>query len=116
MALELEAGRVPEDVSRKGAPYDISRPPRKIEVKAFGGSARGEPVALEKRQADEAKSDPLNFYLYVVDNVTAGDGSQLAVRVIPGDQVVAWIERTTPQVTYWPMFRTGEYDCAGQEV
>jgi len=67
-------GRKPEDVTRKGAPFDISSPPRKIEVKAFGGSARGAPVPLEDRQVAEARSDPANFYLYVVDNVTTGDG------------------------------------------
>lgn len=70
MQCELAAGRVPEDVSRKGAQFDISSPPRKIEVKAFGGSARGAPVPLEERQVREAASDPANFFLYVVDNVT----------------------------------------------
>ena len=74
MQLERAAVRKPEDVTRKGAPFDISSPPRKIEVKAFGGSARGAPVPLEDRQVAEARSDPANFYLYVVDNVTTGDG------------------------------------------
>jgi len=32
--------------------------PRKIEVKAYGGSARGAPVPLEQRQVDAARADP----------------------------------------------------------
>jgi Domain of unknown function (DUF3883) len=110
MQLERAAGRKPEDVTRKGAPFDISSPPRKIEVKAFGGSARGAPVPLEDRQVAEARSDPANFYLYVVDNVTTGDGSEIAARVIHGDLLSAMVERTTPHVTYLPTLRTGEYD------
>ncbi|MFI5949763.1 protein NO VEIN domain-containing protein [Micromonospora chalcea] len=36
--MELEPdGRVPEDFHLTGAPYDVSSPPRQIEVKAFGG-------------------------------------------------------------------------------
>ncbi len=44
MGLEREARRHPVDVHLQGFPYDISSPPRKIEVKAFGGSARGAPI------------------------------------------------------------------------
>jgi hypothetical protein len=61
MELGRAVGRIPEDVTRKGAPFDISSPPRKI----FGGSARGALVPLEDRQAAEARSDPAIFYLYV---------------------------------------------------
>ena len=112
MQLERAAGRVPEDVTRKGAPFDVSSPPRKIEVKARR-SARGAPVPLESRQVAEARSDPANFYLYVVDNVTTGDGSEIAVRVIHGDLLSAMVERTTPHVTYWPTLRTGGVRRAG---
>ena len=41
MRLERQAGRHPEDVRLTDAPYDVASPPRKIEVKAFGASARG---------------------------------------------------------------------------
>jgi hypothetical protein len=107
LGLEREAGRIPEDVSRRGVPYDISSPPRKIEVKASGGSARGAAIPLEGSQVAEAKSDPENFYLYVVDNVAT---SQIAVRVVHGDALAAMIERTTPRLTYWPTLRSGDYD------
>lgn len=110
MRLERDVGREPEDVSRQGAPYDIYSPPRKIEVKAFGGSARGAPVPLEQRQVDEAHSDPENFYVYVVDNVTAGDGTCIAVRRLHGDLLHGMIARTKPHTAYWPTLHVADYD------
>lgn len=112
MDLERSAGRAPEDVRLTGAPYDISSPPRKIEVKAFGGSARGAPVPLEERQVRAAREDPANFYLYVVDNVALADEGLMRVRVIHGDRLTQMLARTKPQVTYWPTFRVSEYDEA----
>jgi hypothetical protein len=114
MELECAADRVPEDVHLKGLPYDVSSPPRKIEVKAFGGSARGAPVPLEDRQVQEANDDPANFYLYVVDNVTRADEGLMRVRVIHGPLLREMLARTKPQLTYWPTFRVQEYDCAEQ--
>jgi hypothetical protein len=110
MQLERAAGRVPEDVSRRGAPYDISSPPRKIEVKAVGGSARGAPIPLEERQVAEARRDPDNYYVYVVDNVVADGGSRVAVRMLHGELLQAMIDRTTPHITYWPTLRVADYD------
>lgn len=79
-------------------------------MKAFGGSARGAPVPLEERQVAEARSGPENFYVYVVDNVTTGDGAGIAVRCLDGDLLNAMIMRTTPHVTYWPTLRVTDYD------
>lgn len=39
MRLERRAHREPRDVRHASMPYDISSPPRKIEVKGFGKSA-----------------------------------------------------------------------------
>jgi len=47
----------------QGFPYDVSSPPRMIEIKAFGGSARGAPIPLEDRQVKAAREDPENFYV-----------------------------------------------------
>ena len=79
MRLEREAGRHSEDVQLRGFPYDVSSPPRIIEVKAFGGSARGAPIPLEDRQVRAARENPENFYVYVVDNITAGDQAKISV-------------------------------------
>ena len=108
MAAEKAAGRVPEDLRRAGMPYDISSPPRKIEIKAFSRSARGEVLALEESQVAEARRDPGNYYLYVVDHVT--DPSQIAIRIIHGDLLTDILNRTPPTISYWATFRTGEYD------
>lgn len=112
MALERNADRQPEDVRAKRLPYDVSSPPRKIEVKAFGGSARGAPVPLEASQVAAAKEDPENFYVYVVDNVARADRGEMNARIIHGEMLCAMIERTEPHVTYWPTFRVAEYDAA----
>ncbi len=110
MRLEREAGRHPEDVHLQGFPYDVSSPPRMIEVKAFGGSARGAPIPLEDRQVKAAREDPENFYVYVVDNIASGDQAKIAVRVLHGPVLRAMIDRTMPQITYWPTLRTSDYD------
>ena len=110
LELERKAGREPVDVHLQGFPYDVSSPPRKIEVKAFGGSARGAPVPLEDRQVKAAREDPENFYVYVVDNVAAGQQAQIAVRVLHGPVLRAMLDRAAPHVTYWPTLRTTDYD------
>lgn len=76
-------GRRRRTTSRRGQPYDIESSPRKIEVKAFGGSARGAPVPIEERQAQAARGDPDNYYVYVVDNV-ASETKPIEVRMLHG--------------------------------
>ena len=110
--VKHQVGRTPEDVSRAGRPYDIDSPPRKIEVKAFGGSARGAEIPLEERQVDEARRDPDNYYVYVVDNVARRDHGEMAVRVIHGAALQAVITGAKRYTTYWSTFRVGEYDDA----
>ena len=46
-----------------------------IEVKAYGRSARGSDLWLETRQAEEARSNPDGFHVYVVDNVRQGNAN-----------------------------------------
>ena len=110
MRLERAAGRQPEDVHLQGFPYDVSSPPRKIEVKAFGGSARGAPIPLEERQVKAAREDPQNFYVYVVDNVAAEDRTKIAARVLHGSVLGTMLDRATPHITYWPTLRSSDYD------
>lgn len=112
LALERAAGREPRDVRTSGLPYDVDSAPRMIEVKAFSRSARSEPVPLEHRQVVAAQANPERFYLYVVDNLAGLDGAEVGVRVLHGEVLRAMIERSQPQVTYWPTFRAAEYDEA----
>lgn len=115
MELERAAGRRPEDVHLRGVPYDIASPPRKIEVKAFSGTARGKAVPLEHRQFQAANEDPDNYYLYVVDNVANRD-QKIGVRVIHGKSLRTLLDRCRPSTTYWPTLRTGEYDQINEGV
>jgi Domain of unknown function (DUF3883) len=110
MRLERQAGRQPEDVHHQGFPYDVSSPPRKIEVKAFGGSARGAPIPIEDSQVTAAREDPEHFYVYVVDNLAAADQTEIAVRVLYGSALQAMLGKAAPHVTYWPTLRTSHYD------
>lgn len=109
--LERAAGREPVDTHLSGEPYDIDSPPRKIEVKAYGGSADGAGLPLEKRQVDEALSDPENFYVYVVDNIRGGRDA-MTVRAIHGEMLAEMINRSTPKQTWWPTLRRAEYAAA----
>jgi hypothetical protein len=116
MGLERQAFRQPEDVRLQGFPYDVSSLPRKIEVKAFGGSARGAPIPLEDRQVKAAREDPQNFYVYVVDNIATGDQAKIAVRVLHGQDLSEMLDRAVPHITYWPTLRTCDYDQIAKGV
>ncbi|MGW8881225.1 DUF3883 domain-containing protein [Streptomyces mirabilis] len=110
MALERTAGRDPKDVRTSGLPYDVESSSRMVEVKAFSRSARSEALPLEHRQVEAAKANPEHYYLYVVDNLASLDGAEVGVRILHGEALLALIERTQPQITYWPTFRAAEYD------
>ncbi|MGA5374305.1 DUF3883 domain-containing protein [Streptomyces griseoincarnatus] len=110
MALERAAGRDPKDVRTSGLPYDVESSPRMIEVKAFSRSARSEALPLEHRQVEAAKANPERYYVYVVDNLAGPDGTDVGVRILHGEALLAMMERTQPQITYWPTLRAAEYD------
>lgn len=112
MALERAAGRDPKDVHALGHPYDVDSSPRMIEVKAFGRSARSEPLPLEHRQVTAAKANPEHYYVYVVDNLAGIGGAEVGVRILHGETLLTMIERSRPQITYWPTFKATEYDQA----
>jgi hypothetical protein len=59
-------------------------------------------------QVAEARRDPANYYLYVVDHVA--DPSRISVRIIHGDLLTTILNRTPPTISYWATFRTSEYD------
>jgi hypothetical protein len=46
--------------------------------------------------------------------VARADEGLMRVRVIHGDALEQMLARTKPQITYWPAFRTSEYDSAEQ--
>lgn len=102
LELERKAGRRPHDVRGHGAAADIISPPRVIEVKAHGRSARGQDLWLESRQVEEAHSNP-DFYVYVVENVRQGDPGHFNLKVLGGDELRELLTRTKNNGTsHWP--------------
>ncbi|MFF3883621.1 DUF3883 domain-containing protein [Streptomyces sp. NPDC001914] len=114
MALERAAGRDPKDVRTSGLPYDVESLPRIIEVKAFSRSARSEALPLEHRQVEAARANPEHYYVYVIDNLAGPEGAEVGVRILHGKVLRAMIDRSQPQITFWPTFRAAEYDQAEQ--
>jgi hypothetical protein len=112
---ERRAGREPLDTRHEGAPADIASPPRLIEVKAFGKSARGNDLWLETRQVDAGRSNP-NFYLYVVENVRQGDPAQFTLKVIGGERLARLLERAREQHYYTVPWPVAHYDSCPTTV
>ncbi len=109
MSLERAAGRQPRDVRYQRSPVDIESPPRHIEVKAVGASARGTELPLEVTQMTEAQNNP-DFCLYVVENVRQGDPALFQLRVLGGQRLQRMLARAKEWRYFslpWPV---AEYD------
>lgn len=96
LQIERGAGRNPVDTRGTGAAADVSSPPRVIEVKAYGRSARGQDLWLEPRQVEAADRNP-NFYIYVIENVRQGDPAGFTLRVLGGEKLRALLQRRREQ-------------------
>lgn len=107
--VERQAGRHATDSRYSGSVADVVSPPRTIEVKAYGGSARGQELWLETRQVEAARSDP-DFWLYLVENVRQGDPAQFRVLRIGGEELVALLQRATERRYYTVPFPVAVYD------
>lgn len=108
--LERLAGRAPVDTRHQGAPADVESPPRTIEVKAYGQSARGNDLWLEVRQVEEAERNE-HFYVYVVENVAQGDRSAFTQRVPGGRQLQTLLARKREQRYFTVPWPVGHYDA-----
>lgn len=106
---ERAAGREPEDMRGKGAPADIESPPRMIEVKAYGKSARGQDLWLEVRQVEEARNNP-NFWLYVLENIGQGNPVAFTVKELGGERLRKLVERAKEQRYYTVPWPVADYD------
>lgn len=88
---EGRAGREARDARDTGAAADLVSGDRVIEVKAFGGSARGQDLWLEPRQVEEADANP-SFWLNVVEHVRDG-ADATTVLEIGGEQLSSLLSR-----------------------
>ncbi|MEE1650238.1 DUF3883 domain-containing protein [Brachybacterium sp. J144] len=95
IAFERAAGRAVVDLRyRKDALVDLESyddatdEKRLIEIKAFGGSGRGDFLWLERNQVRAFEQDPL-AHLYLVTNVRAADPSEIRILDLTGEQLKA---------------------------
>ena len=110
IATERQAGRDARDVRGTGAAGDVDSPPRTIEVKAYGRSARGSDLWLEVRQVQEARRNS-EFYVYVVENVRQGDPAQFTLKVLGGQRLARLLERAKEQRYYTVPWPVSDYDA-----
>jgi hypothetical protein len=108
LQLERAAGRQPQDRRKTGDPVDIVSPPRLIEVKGCGRSARGQPVPLEHRQVDALHANRDRFFLYVVEHINDAQAnlSEPTVLVLDGPRVLLMVASTTRTTTRRSSTRT----------
>lgn len=109
LAYEATHGRPSHDTRGTGAATDVAGDMRTIEVKAYGGSARGQDLWLESRQVDEARTNP-NFWLYIVDNVRQGDPTRFGLLTVGGGDLAALITRAVERRYYTVPFPVATYD------
>jgi hypothetical protein len=116
MDLERRAGRTPVDSRHRGAPADITSPPRLIEVKAVGKpSMRSDGFLwLEVSQVEGARHNP-NFFVYIVENVRQGDPRQFRVRVLGESQLQRLLARAKERRYFELPLPVAEYDSAPLE-
>lgn len=81
-----------------------------IEVKAFGGVARGEFLWVEVSQYDEARRNA-NFHFYVVDNVRQGDPALFRLKVFGGDSLQRLLLRAKERRYYEVSLPVAEFDA-----
>lgn len=110
LELERAAGRKPEDRRyERGYPGDVSSPPRIIEVKAFGRTARGDFLWLETVQVDEGRRND-DFYVYLVENVAQEDPAAFTLKVLHGDRLQRLLARAREKHYYEVPLPVAEYD------
>lgn len=109
LAYERSQGREPRDTRGQGGSADIVSSDRVVEVKAYGGSARGNDLWLEPPQLEEAKQNP-NFHLYLVENIRQGDPNLFRLLDLHGKQLAELVSRARERHYYTVPFPVSVYD------
>ena len=102
---EHAAGRRATDSRGRGALADIEGD-WIIEIKAFGGTARGADLWLETRQVDAALADPDRFHLVVVENIRSGQPRMIDIH---GDKFASLLMRRREKHYFEVPFPRGLY-------
>lgn len=111
---ERTAGREARDVRHSGALVDIEGD-RLIEVKAYGGTARGSDLWLESKQVVAALENPDRFHLVIVENVRQGDPALFRILDVHGDVLAGLLERRREKHYFEVPFSTKVYDSLIRE-
>ncbi|KRF24375.1 hypothetical protein ASG95_07380 [Phycicoccus sp. Soil803] len=86
-----------------------------IEVKAYGGSARGSDLWLEARQVLAAEEDRERFHLVIVENVRQGDPAAFRVLDLSGERLSALLKRKREKNYFEVPFPVSLYDTLVSE-
>jgi hypothetical protein len=109
---ERLAGREPQDTRHvRSAAADLISGDRLIEVKAAGGTSRGNDLWLEPAQYEAARTHP-NFHLYLVENIRQGDPAHFVLLDIHGDQLRRLLGRAKEQRYFTVPWPAAEYAAA----
>ncbi|WP_432501807.1 protein NO VEIN domain-containing protein [Kineococcus arenarius] len=106
---ETEDGRPAQDTRGRGAAADVVAGDRVIEVKAYGGSARGTELWLEPRQLEESRKNP-DFWVYVVENVRQGDPDRFTLLRLGGEVLEQLLVGAVERRYFTVPFPTRIYD------
>lgn len=115
VSYERAHGREAVDTRGRGAAADLVSGDRTIEVKAYGGSGRGQDLWLEVRQFEEAATNP-HFWLYIVDNVRQGDAGMFGLLRIGGNDLRVLLGRARERRYYEVPWPVADYDRLRQQV
>lgn len=110
LRLEHDAGRDAVDSRGRESQVDIEGD-RLIEVKAYGGTARGTFLWLEPNQVQAALAEPNRFHLVIVDNVKQGDPDRFRVLDLHGPQLADLLAQRREKHYFEVPFSTGTYDA-----
>ena len=103
---ERSSGRFAVDTRNRNALVDIEGD-LLIEVKAFGGTARGFDLWLESRQVQAALDDPTRFHLVVVEHIRSGEPRIIDIH---GERLTALLDRRREKRYFEVPFPTHMYD------
>ena len=109
ITLEEAEGRAAFDTRGSGGVADVTSPPRTIEVKAFGGIARGQDLWLETIQVNAALADP-DFWVYVVENIAQGDPAEFRLAMIGGQRLEALLQHRRERRYFEVPWPVADYD------
>lgn len=109
LGLEAAAGREATDTRGTGATADIEGD-RVIEVKAYGGTARGSDLWLETRQVEAVEADPERFHLVIVENVRQGDPAAFRLLDFSGERLSTLLARRRERRYFEVPFPVSVYD------